>query len=303
MFDVLLKSFTFVLIIIIGFSLKKMNILKKEDASTLSKIIMTVTLPCALLTSANGIQIDGTILFLILIGILTNCAMILFTYLTNRHEPNVVKGALMLTCASYNIGNFALPFIQSFFPGMGVVYLCAFDIGNALMALGITYAISDHIANGEGHFDVMDLFKKLFSSLPFDVYLLIFILGIFKISVPAPILSIASTIGGGNSFLAMLMIGLMLEINIAPSERKHVFKILGTRLFGAIVLSAIIYFILPLPELAKTILVLTCFTPPSTISAVFTKKIGYEGDMSATANSLNIIISVGCIVGLLLLFI
>lgn len=269
----------------------------------ISTIIMKVTLPCALLTSANGILIDGTILFLILIGIVCNVIMISVAYFTNRKESNVLKGAYMLTCSSYNIGNFALPFIQSFFPGMGIVYLCAFDIGNALMCLGITYAISDHIANGDGNFKISDLFKKLFSSLPFDVYLIIFILGILKISIPTPILSIASTIGGGNSFLAMLMIGLMLEINIAPSERKHVFKTLSIRMMGAAILSAIIYFVLPLPLLAKQILVLAMFTPPSSISAVFTKQIGYDGDMSAAANSINMIISVACIVGLLLLFI
>ena len=145
--------------------------------------------------------------------------------------------------------------------------------------------------------------NKLFSSIPFDVYVLIFILAIFKLQVPSPILSIASTIGAGNSFLAMLMIGLMLEVKISPQETKNVFNVLKLRTIGTIMLSLITYFLLPLPILAKEILILSYFAPLSTVSAVFTNKIGYQGDMSATANSLSIIIAVIYITILLMIFI
>ena len=52
--------------------------------------------------------------------------------------------------------------------GIGVVYLCSFDIGNALMGLGITYALADHVASGENSFSLQETLKKLFSSIPFE---------------------------------------------------------------------------------------------------------------------------------------
>lgn len=302
MFDVLIKSLTFVLIIVIAYSLKKAKVLKKEDANVLATIIMNITLPCALLTSANGIELDVTILILIAVGIITNVVMIFIGYIASMKENNKMKGAYMINTSGYNIGNFVLPFVQSFFPGMGVVYLCSFDIGNALMGLGITYAAADHVASGENHFDIKELFKKLFSSIPFDVYVLIFILAIFKLQIPTPILTIASTIGAGNSFLAMLMIGLMLEIQVSSREAKNVFKILGLRVIGTVMISVVTFF-LPLPLLAKQILIMAYCAPLSTVSAVFTKRIGYQGDMSATANSLSILLSIVCMVVLLLIFI
>lgn len=303
MFDVLIKSFTFVLIIVIGYTFKKLKILNKRDSNIIATIIMNITLPCALLTSANGIELNNVILILIMIGILSNVIMMIIGYISSLKETNKLKAAFMINTSGYNIGNFVLPFIQSFFPGLGVVYLCSFDIGNALMGLGITYAVSDHVASGENHFSLKELFKKLFSSIPFDVYVLIFILAIFKLQIPSPILSIASTIGAGNSFLAMLMIGLMLEIKISPTETKNVVKVLCLRILGTIVISLITYFLIPLPLLAKKILIIAYFAPLSTVSAVFTKKIGYEGDMAATANSLSIIISIICMTALLMAFI
>lgn len=56
MFDVFITSLTFVLIIVIAYTLEKWKVLKKQDANILATIIMNVTLPCALLTSANGFR-------------------------------------------------------------------------------------------------------------------------------------------------------------------------------------------------------------------------------------------------------
>lgn len=298
--EVLIKSLTFVVIICIGFGLKKAGILEKKDANVLATIIMNVTLPCALLSSANGISIDSTIIVLILCGILSNLFMIFIGYLASRKEMPVMQGVYMLNCSGYNIGNFALAFIQSFFPGLGVVYLCAFDIGNALMGLGITYAIADVVASGNHHFEIKELFKKLFSSIPFDVYLIVFILALLKINIPSPILSMASTIGAGNAFLAMLMIGILLEVKIPSSEARGVFKILALRIMGMLMMAGLI-FLLPLPLLAKEILIISVSTPLSTVSAVFSRRIGYEGDLPAATNSISIIIGV-CIITVLLLF-
>ncbi|MEG0277427.1 MAG: transporter [Coprobacillus sp.] len=301
--EVLVKSLTFILIICIGFVLKRLRVLKKEDANTLATIIMNITLPCALLTSANGIELNVLIIILIVVGILSNVVMIAIGYFSSRKESNQIKAAFMINTSGYNIGNFVLPFIQGFFPSVGIVYLCSFDIGNALMGLGITYAVSAHVATGESDFKISEFIKKLFSSIPFDVYILIFILAIFKLKIPAPILSIATTIGAGNSFLAMLMIGLLLEIKISHREVKYVLKVICLRTIGTLVISLITYFLLPIPLLAKQILIMSYCAPLSTVSAVFSRKIGYEGDMPAVANSLSIILGVVYMIILLILFI
>lgn len=59
------------------YTLKKVDVLKKSDANVVATIIMNITLPCALLTSANGIELDATILILIAIGIISNVVMMI----------------------------------------------------------------------------------------------------------------------------------------------------------------------------------------------------------------------------------
>lgn len=230
MFDVLIKALGFVIVIVIGFLLKQFRILKKEDGYTLATIIMNVTLPCALFSNANGITINGAMIVLILMGIILNVLMVAIGYFVSNGKSAPTRAAYMINCSGYNIGNFVLPFVQAFFPGMGVAYLCMFDVGNALMGLGGTFAIASSVVSSEQKLSVSNVIKKLFSSIPFDVYIVIFFLALFKIKIPAPILSITDFIGAGNGFLAMLMIGLLLEIKIShddfkdiiPSFRKYV---------------------------------------------------------------------------------
>ena len=229
--------------------------------------------------------------------------MIVVGYIASRKGRPILKGTYMINVSGYNIGNFILPFIQAFYPGMGVVYLCSFDIGNALMGLGITYALADHVASGENSFSLQETLKKLFSSIPFDVYLLIFFMAIFQLQFPSFVLSIATTIGAGNSFLAMMMIGLMLEVKVSSHEALHVIKIMILRIVGNLLLAGILFMILPVPLLARQILIMALLAPLSSVSAVFSQKIGYSGDMPATTNSLSIIISIVSMFILLLIFV
>ena len=303
MIEVLIKALGFVIVIIIGFTLKQFKILKKEDGYTLATIIMNVTLPCALFSNANGITINSAMIVLIVMGIVLNCLMVAIGYLVSKGKSAPTRAAYMINCSGYNIGNFVLPFVQTFFPGMGVAYLCMFDVGNALMGLGGTFAIASSVVSSEQKLSVSNVVKKLFSSIPFDVYIVIFFLALFKIKIPEEVLSITNFIGAGNGFLAMLMIGLLLEIKISHSDFKDLIAILSYRLIGNFVLMALCFFFLPLPLLARKILIIALAAPISTVSAVFTRQCKYEGDVAAVANSLSIIIGIAVLVILLLLFV
>lgn len=303
MIDVLIKALGFILVIIIGFVLKQFKILKKEDGYILATIIMNVTLPCALFSNANGITINGAMLILIAIGIIVNLIMVAVGYFASNGKPAPTQAAYMINCSGYNIGNFVLPFVQAFFPGMGVAYLCMFDVGNALMGLGGTFAIASSVVNKQEKLSVSNVCKKLFSSIPFDVYIIIFFLALFKIRIPDAVLSITDFIGAGNGFLAMLMIGLLLEIKISRNDFKDLIRVLGIRLLGNFILMFACFMFLSLPLLARKILTIALAAPISTVAAVFTKQCRYEGEVAAVANSLSIIIGIVVLVVLLMVFV
>ncbi len=95
----------------------------------------------------------------------------------------------------------------------------------------------------------------------------------------------------------------MLEVKVVSHEALHVIKIIVLRIAGNLLLAGVAFMILPLPLLAKEILIMALLAPLSSVSAVFRQKIGYSGDMPATTNSLSIIISIISMFILLLIFV
>lgn len=299
---VIVKSLGFIFIVLIGYIFKKSGFFKKEDGLFLSKVVMNITLPAALIAGANGMSINYLAIVIILVGFISNLFNIFLSKFIERRNSPVTKAIGMINCSGYNIGNFAIPFASSFFESTGLFYICMFDIGNAFFVLGGSYALAKNEVDGSGRLDIKNLLKVLLKSVPFDVYMILFIISIFKISIPEEITTIASMIGSANGFLAMLMIGIILEVNISKEQVKAVSKLLGVRYLGNIILSSVVYFFLPIPVLAKQMIILALFSPLSTISAVYSKMIDEDNPAPAIANSISIIVGIFVMTGLLIVF-
>ncbi|MBS5987095.1 AEC family transporter [Clostridium sp.] len=301
MLNIIINLSIFIFVILIGYLLKYFGLFKKQDADMISKLILYLTLPCALLSNANNMVITVDTFKMVLIAISANLILVLIGYFYAKGDDTKRQAAFMINSSGYNIGNFALPFVEIFFPGLGVAYLCMFDIGNAIMGLGITYVMAHCVAYAKTNINCKEILKKIGSSIPFDTYMLMLVLALLHIRLPNFIINTAKMIGSGNGFLAMFMIGLLIEFHIPKSEVKDVINIMMIRMIGNVVISLIIYFLIPLPELAKKILILALFTPIASVAPVFSRKCGYVKEMPAISNSVSIFVSIIAIIVVLLI--
>lgn len=302
MLDIFIKALGFILIIVIGFLLKTKGICKREHGQFLSTIIMNITLPCALLSSINNLEITPILLIALLIGFLGNIITNVAGYLITPKETPLNRALSMINTSGYNIGTFTLPFVQTFFPASAIAYVCLFDTGNALMCLGGTFTAASTVVSNDEKPTFHSIIKKLFSSIPFCTYIVLFFLSLFHIAIPEQILSITSIAGNANAFLAMLMIGILLEIKLDFSQIKTIQKIIVTRYAISIALSLCIYFLLPVDLVVRKMIVLCLFAPVSSVAPVFSSKLGSNSPVPAAVNSLSIIISIMILTGLILIF-
>ena len=301
MFSVLKKTGTFVLLIICGYILKKLGIIKKKHLNVLEKIIMNFTLPCVFLSSSIGLSMNIMLIVYMMIGLFANLLLIGLSYFFTRKEEPIIRGTFMIACSGYDVGNFVLPYVQAFFAASSVMYLLSFNIMNTMMSMGITFAMAYAITYKEVHFDVGAFFKRLFSSVSFDVYILILLLACFNLSLPNVIVNVTSAIGSINPILVMIMFGVKLELHMSKSEYNHLFSIIGIRFLGALIL-CLITVLLPINATAKLIFCMTYFGPLVSISSIYTKRLGYQGDVVADANSLSIILSMLMMTLILIIF-
>ena len=296
--DILTRAGSFVAIILLGYFMKKIGVFKDEDFSVLSKVVIRVTLPAAIVTSFAGKQIDPALLSIVLLGMGGGIVYILIAFLINARSTKEKKAFEILNLPGYNIGNFTMPFVQSFLGPTGVIVTSLFDTGNAFVCLGGSFGVASMVKDGT-RFSVKRIVKALSRSVPFVTYILMMLLNLIQISLPDPIINFAQIIANGNAFLAMFMIGVGFKLGGDRSQIGQIVRILAIRYSVATVLALLFWFVLPFSAEIRMPLVILAFSPIGSAVPPFTAELKGDVGLSSAINSMAIIISIVIIVALL----
>lgn len=89
--QVLTKALAFVAVIALGYFLKKRGFFKPHDYELIAKIVLNITLPCAVITSFAAFKMDYTLFILTLIGFCGNLLMIAWGFILTRYQTNAAK--------------------------------------------------------------------------------------------------------------------------------------------------------------------------------------------------------------------
>ena len=300
MLDILLRAGSFISIIVLGYVLKKIGFFRQEDFTILSKITIRITLPCAIVTSFAGKTIDPALLSLTFLAIGCGLVYVLIGFLINRKNGREQQAFEMLNLPGYNIGTFVIPFAQSFLGAMGFIAVSLFDTGNAVICLGGAYSLAAMVKDGDG-FSLKRIFRALLKSVPFVTYMVMLLTNLFRLPVPAFILSVAGIGSNANAFMAMLMIGVGFKLEL--SDKKQVgtiAKLLSIRYGLAALFSAVFYFLLPFELEVRQALVILAFSPIGSAVPGFTQELKGDVGLSSALNSFAMVISIAITVVLLL---
>lgn len=291
MIDVFTKSIVYLLIIITGYILKKLHFFQPSDFTFIARLVCNITIPCAIITSFASFDFEISLLWLILIGVFANLLLIFLGLLVSIRKPSEHRAFFMLNMSGFNFGSFSLPYIQSFFSPTAVVAACLVDMGNSFFCTGGSYAIAGAIMDKREKGWMKTFAKRIFSSLPVDVYLTMTLLSILGVSLPTFVLTFADTVGSANAFLAMLMIGVSLSLQIKKGRVWNIAKILFVRFVSMGACSFALWFFLPFPSELKMAVILVLLSPLTSLNPAYTEQLEGDTALSAQVTSLSILIS------------
>ena len=107
-----------ILLIALGYLLKRINFLKAADSQVLSTLVLNVTLPSLVIVNLNSAELDFSFsilpIMMIVYGVLAKFT-VLWSF--NKHN-NHIKGTVGMMTASLNIGLFAYPLVDTIWPKM-----------------------------------------------------------------------------------------------------------------------------------------------------------------------------------------
>ena len=281
----------YILFIILGQFLKLIGRLPRESAGAVSTLVLYVTLPCAIVKVLNGTPFDPNMVLCLAAGFLISWVLIGATRLICRRDPKQAKFA-MLNLPGWNIGTFAMPYTASFVTPEGFLAICFFDMGNALMCTGGTYAFVCSESGVPLREKLVSIVRRLLSSGPICTYLIVFVLMLTHSQLPPGIIRIIDIGASANSFLAMIMIGMSVNLAINPEHLRLFGRLLFWRYVINLATAVLLYYVLPFEEPTRMAVALVMLAPIPAMGIVFTMKAKLDWEASANINTLSIIISV-----------
>lgn len=301
--EILYRAVSYLLIILVGASMKKAGLFRDSEFKTLAKVMLYITLPCAIIYNFSNIEFDFSLLVITAMGVGTGLIYILIAFIEGKLLGRSREIPFdIINFSGYNIGNFSMPFAQSFLGPLGVVTISLFDTGNAVICNGGSKAVAELIkGKGTGSQQnpwremlrsIKTIARVLSRSMPFMTYLVMIVLVMLHVPIPQVVSSFSGTVAQANAFVAMLMIGVGFKLNLKGEGIFHVVRILVSRYAVMAVFILIAYRMLPFDLEIRQALVILLLSPIASANPAFTDALGEDFELASTVNSISMLISI-----------
>jgi predicted permease len=278
-------------IILLGYFLKKMGILKESDGEVISRLIFNVTLPAIVITVFSTMYIDKTLLLIPIICFVFGLMMTVVGLIVFKGESRRQKGMLTMMVPSFNIGLFAYPLVESIWGTEGLRYFGMFDMGNAFIVFAVCYIIASIYSGNEGEINYKNILSKVLKSIPFLTYIITLTINLLGLSIPKPIIEMTGILSKANMPLALLVLGLYLSFSFKKEYLKNMAKIIALRYIIGLGVGILLYIFVPLDPMFKKTMLIGFILPISLTVIPYSVEFGYDTRFVGTVNNLTIIIS------------
>ncbi|MBD3255638.1 MAG: AEC family transporter [Candidatus Lokiarchaeota archaeon] len=284
-------------IIVIGFIIKKLNIITESNGKILAKIILNVTLPALILNVVSKLKINLTLIFLPIISLIYSLSIMGIGLIIFKKVSKQYKGLILMTIVGYNIGLFAYPLIQGIWGDIGLEYIAMFDIGNSFVIFGLCYFVGSYFSPAQndsskkGNYSY--IFKQMAKSIPLNALYIALIINLSGINLPIFVYDLLEIISRANMALVLLLLGIYLNFNFERSQWKYISIALTTRYSLGLVTGIILYYILPFDKFFRNILLISLILPIGMAIIPFSVEFEYDQKLSGSLVNLSIVISFG----------
>lgn len=295
----LVKMINFVVIIIIGYIIKRMGVIREKDGVMISSLVLKVTLPAYLITATNGITLSVSLLPFIIMGIVSSLLVNLAAWFLGRNDPGKVRGISMINATGYNLGLFLMPIVSGIFSAEAILYLIFFDIGNSFMVFGGNNALAAAQVSKSSGSLLKQIFNHCIHSVPFITYFIMIMLSLFSIVLPSGVTDIVAIPAAANSFLCMALIGIKLNFQLDRSAFKTVFKTLVAKYSANLAVLAL-FLLVPIASEIKLIIALALVTPTPVIAVIYSISIDPDSNVPPIVATLSTVVSLVLMFGLMI---
>lgn len=288
----LTDSLPIISLVLVGFCLKKVNVLKEEDGSLFSRMILNITLPCVIFLSISQAKIEPfKLLLLAASGFLIALVLRVLGGMAahSLKLEDSIAGVVILACMVMNIGSLMYPVVSTVYGAEAVSRTAAFDIGNSVMASGYGYYIATQYGSKSIH-GVRSGLKKVFSVPVLWAVIIALIINLTDVTIPVFITRVLTPLSSANAPLAMIALGIF--VNFKFPRWKLMSMTVFFRMGIGFLLGQLVILLTHMQGLDRTIVALGSAMPIGMIPLAYAATEGLDTEFAAACISLSIIVGV-----------
>lgn len=270
-----------ILMVILGYLLRRWGILKAEDAQSLNKIVVNVAIPSMIFLAMYDVDLSIlpslTPIPLVCILVALTTSTIAYTWTKLRKLPKKTRWSIIIPSAMLNSGFLGYPISLGVFGSQGLVRAIFYDMGSILVFISFGIILL-FIFGGK----YQDIIKRTLTFPP----LWGIILGITAnfISLPLGLLgeNILNYLSGAAIPLIMISLGLSLEFRGIKEYFTYAALVSFVRLILSPLIAFLIVLIIGLTGLERNITILEAAMPSAMLSLVLALNYNLEFKLTAS---------------------
>ncbi len=280
------------LLVILGYFLKKVDIIEKKAADSLIDIVFYIFLPATLFYSLINLELKPELLLLPLSGFSVALICYGFGFLIANwlKLEQKTEGIFLVSCGAMNQALFVYPFFLIYLGTKGLAYAAFYDIGQASLSLTLGYYIA--IKYGRNSGSVRKVITHLMNFPPLWGFVIGLSANYFNIyPFISSIIPFIEILHNCTTPLIMLSLGIFLEPKI--EKLNAMLAVIFTRFLFSIGIAYLLALILSLHGMERLTVLIASATPPAMLVLVYSVK--EHLDTEFTAALLSICICIGLI--------
>ena len=232
--------------LLVGYLLKRNRFVGSNSFETLNTLIIYVALPALTLQYIPNIAISIDLIFPVLMAwINIVVSWMLFGFLGRKLGwSRSITGALIIMAGFGNTSFVGIPIIQALYGKAGIETVILIDQPGSFVALTTLGIFIANIYSDKHKPTASGIFKNIIKFPPFIAFVLGVVLNVAGVAIAKDMNAIFETLGGLVVPLALISVGMQLELDFKSVYWKYIWMGLGFKLllFPAIIF--ILYFIL-----------------------------------------------------------
>lgn len=287
--EILIKIIPVILIFVLGYLLKRINLLSKDNGDLFLKLVFYISLPALILLSITNIQLTLDFIYLPIIAIL----IILVTYgiaffigkLFNLKKTSF--GVFLVGSLIMNTG-FTLPFFIAAYGEEGLARASLFDFGNGLLTFTFIFYLA--CKYGDNKRDSKTMIKKFLYSIPLWALMSAILLNLLNIQIPNLGINFFQLLGNMTIPLIMLSLGIYFSPKIVKLSALS--SVIFIRMFVGLLLGFLFVYLFNLEGLNKIIVLISASAPVGYNTLTFASMEKLDKEFAASIVSYSILIGI-----------